>query len=116
MRSVVGWSRMMRQTISIAPMTGRDVYSKPVYSTSPTSVRCRLVGKRQMVRNDQNQDVVSHWTAYLMTDQSFGTDAQVTLSTGDVGSTADRDIHPPILSVGRYPANDGGYHHTVLYW
>ena len=37
-------------------------------------------------------------------------------STGDVASTEEYAIHPPLLAVGRFPANDGGFHHVVLHW
>lgn len=115
MRAVSGWARMMRQTLTVAPRTGRDVYDKPTFGT-PVSFRCRLVGRRLLVRTAENKEVVSNWTAYLMTNEVIAPDSQVTLSTGDVGSTEEFAIHPPILATGRFPDDSGGYHHSTIHW
>ena len=115
MRPVSGWASMMRQTISIAPLSSRDAYGKPTYG-SATSYRCRLVGKRTRVLNAQGQEVISNWTAYVMADVAIQPDVQVTLSTADVASTEAYAITPQLLSVGRYPANDGGFHHVTVHW
>lgn len=116
MRLVSGWKRMMRQSLTLAAKTGRDSYGNETHSTSPATYRCRLVGKRQMVRTAEGQELASNWMAYLMTEAAVSPDALVTLSTGDVGSTETHAVHPPILSVGRYPADNGGFHHTVLFF
>jgi hypothetical protein len=114
MRAVAGWARMMRQTATVAPRSGQDGYAEPTYGAA-VSYRCRLVGKRKLVLTAEGRQVVSTQTLYLMSDAAIDPESQVTLSTGDVGSTERHAINPPILGVGRYPADDGGFHHTVLF-
>lgn len=114
MRSVTGWARMMNQTVSIAAPSSADVYGERSYG-SAVSYRCRLVGKRTLVRDTSGREVVSKQTLYLMTPNVIDPESLITLSTGDVGSTEGHAINPPILSVGRYPDDAGGFHHSVLY-
>lgn len=113
-RPIHGWASMLRQTVSIAPMTGRDVQGKPTYG-SATSYRCRLVGERRQVLDAQGQQVMSRQTVYLMTNAIVHPEDRITLSTADIGSTESWAITPPILASSRYPDNSGGFHHTVVF-
>lgn len=108
------WRELMTQAVSITARTGMDSYGKPTYSTSPTSYRARVVGRRRLVINAVGQEVPSDWTVYLYGDATVTPQDKVTLSTADIGSTATLAINPPILSVGRYP-DEGGMLYTALY-
>lgn len=107
------WRSMMRQTLTVAPKTGRDSAGDATYGTA-VEYRCRLVGKRKQVRMPNGQEVTSHQTAYLYTDDVIDPQSKVTLSTADVGSTEAHSISPPILQTGRYP-DDMGFSHSVIY-
>lgn len=106
---------MMRQSVAIeAPSTGMNAYGERTPGTS-TTYRCRLVAKRQLVRNSKGEEVMSRAVLYLMSADAIDPQSKVTLSTGDVGSTQSFDVHPPIASVSRYSDNGGGFHHTTVY-
>jgi hypothetical protein len=105
---------MMRQSVSFAPPATRNVYGE-LAPGAATTYRCRHVQKQRLVLNDEGQQVLSKSTLYVMGNPTIPTESQVTLSTGDVGSTENYAIHPPILSVCRYPDDGGGFHHTVVY-
>ena len=107
------WRGMMRQVITVAPRSGQDSFGVPTYGTAVT-YRCRLVGKRRQVLNAAGQMVVSDQTAYLFSADNVLPDAQVTLSTADVGSTESFDINPKLLAVERR-FDEEGPHHVVLY-
>ncbi len=114
MRPVSGWAHMMRQTATVAAPGAKNGYGERTYG-AVTSYRCRLVGRQKLVLAADGREVLSRQTLYLMTEDYVDTQSQLTLSTGDVGSTESFAIHPPILAVGRYPANNGGFHHTCLF-
>lgn len=115
MRPVTAWAHMMRQSVTIeAVSTGMNAYGERTPGTS-TTYRCRLVAKRQLVRNSQGKEVMSRAVLYLMSDAAIDPQSKVTLSTGDVGSMQGFDVNPPIASVARYSDDGGGFHNTVLY-
>ncbi len=114
MARLSAWRSMMRQQLTVAAPTGLSGYGDMVYSTSPVTYRCRLVGKRKQVLNAQGQEVTSMWTAYLYSADVIDPQSQVTLSTGDVGSTATLAIRPPIKATGLFP-DEHGHHHSVIY-
>ena len=114
MRSVTRWAHMLRQTASFAAPSGVNRNGEQTFGTA-VSYRCRLVGKREQMLSADGRQVLSRQRLYLMTDANIDPQSQVTLSTGDVGSTEGWAIHPPIVGVGRYPADDGGFHHTVVF-
>jgi len=102
------FSRLMRQTVLVAPASAYDAQGEKTYGAD-VSYRCALVGEAKTVRTPHGEDVTSRQTAYLMSNAAIGTDDRVTLSTGDAGSTESFLISPPILSVGRYPFLRGQY-------
>lgn len=114
MSSVTDWLDMMTQTVTIAPPSATfDSYGARTYGT-PVSYPCRIVGKRTKVTDLHGDEVVSQQTVYLGTEQPIDPEAQVTISTGDAGSTEETAIHPQVLATGRYP-DEAGAHHSVVY-
>ena len=100
MRPISGWAHLMSSTVTVAPKTGVDTYGKPTYGTAVT-YQCHVSRKRKMVRSASGQDVVSEQAISLNSNVNILPDAQVTMSTGDVGSTESWALHPLILSVRR---------------
>lgn len=112
MRPIARFLHLMSSSVAVAARSGMDAYGKPTYDAA-VSYRAHLTGKRTLVRTAGGQDLVSTQSAYLATAAQIDATAQVTLSTADVGSTAESALHPPILAVER--RYDGtGPHHVVL--
>lgn len=114
MSGVGPWRCMMKQSIAIANLSGRDGDAMPTYG-SATTYQCRLVGKRKMVRNARGEEVVSSQHALLASGVMVLPDAKVTLSTSDVGSTEDWALHPPIVATARYPDETGANVYTAVF-
>ncbi len=108
-----GWG--MRQSVTIAARTSQDVHGVATYSTSPTTYRARVVGKRRRVLDKDGQQVISSQTVYLATGDMVLPTAKVTLSTADAGSTESHALTPPIIATGRYPDQVGRNIYTALF-
>lgn len=113
MRSIHLFTHLMSSTVTVAPRSSVDGYGKPVFGTA-VSYRAHLARKRQMVRTETGQEVISNQAVYLATAANIEPSSQITLSTGDVGSTDATAIHPPIMAVERR-FDGAGPHHVVLY-
>ena len=111
---VAPWRGMMRQTLTIADASTMDAFANLTFG-SPTTYRCRLVGKTKLVRNSEGREVVSSQHAILASGVMVLPNAQVTLSTGDVGSTEPWAINPPIMSTARYPDETGRNVYTAVF-
>lgn len=108
------WAGLMRQVILVAPRSGHDSFGNPAYGAD-VSYFGRLVGKRQLVRNVEGQEVVSSQTVYLRSGDNILPSARVTLSTADVGSTEEWSLTPPIIETGRYPDEHGDFLYSALF-
>lgn len=113
MTAISGWFDLLTQSVSVAPYASRNAYGEDSYGAAVT-YRARVVGKRSKVINAAGQEVVSDQTVYLGTANAVDPRSRVTLSTADAGSTEEYAIHPPIISTGRYP-DENGNHHSVLF-
>ncbi len=98
---------LLHQTITIEPWTGRDGYGNPSYGAG-VSYSARIVGKSQLIRDTQGQEVVSQYTVYLLSNATVDARSRVTLPAGYAPTT------PPVLAVGRYP-DENGIHHTTIF-
>lgn len=113
MRGVGSWAHMMSTTVSIAPRVSQDVHGKPTYGSAV--IYLAHIGRNQKIsRTTDGQDVLSGVSIHLNTSDFIESTAQVTLTTGDAGSTQDGALHPLIASVDRL-SDGNGAHHTVLY-
>lgn len=108
------WAGLMRQVVLVAPRTGHDSFGHPAYGAD-VSYFGRLVGKRQLVRNSDGQEVMSSQTVYLRSGDNVLPSARVTLSTTDVGSTEEWSLKPPIVATGRYSDESGRWLYTSLF-
>lgn len=104
---------MMSSKVSVQPRTGQSGSGAPTYGDAVT-YDAHLSRKRRLVRTLQGEEVVSSQAAYLCTNVDIQPTARVTLSTGDVGSTEDYALHPPLVSVERR-FDQTGPHSTVLF-
>lgn len=113
MRPASAWLHLMSSTVRIAARTSGDGYGKPEYGT-PVAYRCHVSRARGLYRDGMGQTVNAEQVLYLATADAIEPTAQVTMSTGDVGSTEDYALHPQLLGVER--RFDGtGPNHVVLF-
>jgi len=104
---------LMRQRVSVAPFQSYDAYGDASYG-SAVVYSAAVVGKSEKVIGADGQEVLSRQTVYLKSDAPLRPEDQITLSTGDVGSTESYAITPTILSIGRFPFG-GSQGCTVVY-
>ena len=102
----------MKQQCTIAPLASEDSRGKPTYGAAVT-YRCRLVRKETEVVDSKGRILKSGHTLYLASADLILTDAQLTLSTGDTGSTEATAINPPILGSDTYPDESGPVYTAV---
>ncbi len=114
MRAISAFAHLMSSTASVAPRTGNDTYGKPTYGTS-TTYRAHVARQQRFVRTAEGQQVLSQQALYLATTDQVLLTSQVTLSTGDVGSTEAALIRPTIVAVERRFDAVGG-HHSIVYF
>lgn len=96
------FAKLMTQRVTIAPFSSYDSYGKAAYGTAVT-YRAAVVQESKLVVNRAGQEVPSHSAIYLMSNAAIRPEDQVTLSTGDVGSTESYALTPRIVAVFRYP-------------
>lgn len=84
---------MLRDTITIAPFTGRDGGTKPTYGAQVTAA-ARVENKQTMVRDAEGQEVLSSTTLATLT--SIGSQDRVWFPGAD---TADNNQARTPLSV-----------------
>ena len=104
---------LCRQTVQVAARTGVDGYGQPTYGSN-VAYRVRISGKRRLIRNDQGAEVLSTHSVYFAASPAVGAHDKITLSTGDVNSTETGAINPAILSVGKFPDDQGRTNLTVF--
>ena len=114
MSRVSPWRSFMRQSCTVAPLSTEDSRGAPTYGAAVT-YRCRLVGKKREIVNSAGRIMISGQTVYLASGDLVLEDAKVTLSTGDVGSTEETAMSPPIFGVGTYPDETGLNVYTALF-
>jgi hypothetical protein len=107
------FSPLMRQSVSIAPFQSYDSYGEASYG-SAVEYEAAVVGRSEKVVGADGQEVVSRQTIFLKSAAPLRPEDQITLSTGDVGSTESYAINPTILSIGRFPFG-GSQGCTVVY-
>ena len=88
---------MMTQTVTIAPLTGRDNYGKPTFGTGVVW-RARIKGTNRRVVDHAGQEAVSTTEVWIGGVSGIGPTDQLTLPDG---------TSPPLLKVERYPDEDG---------
>lgn len=113
MRAITQFAHLMSSTLAIAQTSGLDTYGKPTYGAD-ASYRAHLQQGNRLVTQSDGQQVTANVTAHLMGKIPLSPSSRITLSTGDVGSTAPWMLNPRIVAVEeRY--DQGGLHHTVVH-
>jgi len=116
-RPIARFRHMMPVTVKIAPRTGVDAYGKPSYGT-PVPYQAKIFYIRQMVtdvmRSTTQQIVHPNKVMHLDSADAILPTAQVTLTTGDAGSTENWAVHPLIKGVERL-YDEKGPHSSLIY-
>ena len=106
--SIRSFAPLMKQRVQVAPRASYDGDGEATYGTAVT-YQAAVVGEMRMVRTATGQEVPSRQSVYLMSAAAIRPEDQVTLSTGDVGSTESYAIQPTILAVDRLPFTRGQF-------
>lgn len=116
MRPIAAFRHMMASSVQIAPRSGVDAFGKPTYGTAVV-YRAKIYYRGKFLGADRTpagQGIAPRRMMHLDTATPILPTAQVTLSTGDVGSTEAWAIHPLITDVERF-YDAGGAHSTMVY-
>ena len=109
---VAPWRGLMRQLCTIAPRAGEDSRGKPTYGAA-VNYRCRMVRKEVETVDAKGRIMTSGHTLYLASADLILPDAQLVLSTADVGSTEATATSPPIIWSDTYPDERGPVYTAV---
>lgn len=112
MRPIGRWRHLMSSDVTVAARTGKDSYGKPTYGTA-VRYKAHLSRKATLVTMPTQQVVNSGQAVYLDGHPPVQDTDQVTLSTGDVGSTESVYLQPLVLVVER-KFDESGPHHTIV--
>lgn len=113
MRPISRWRHMMSSVVTLERRLKTDGDGNPEYD-APVPYAAHIARSRTLLRGAMGQEVDSQQAVYLATTDLVQPEDRITLSTGDVGSTEERAIHPAILRVE--PRFDGaGVNHVVVY-
>lgn len=97
---------MMPSTLLRSTRAGATAYGAPVYSTSVTRIRGRIVDKQGFVRNKEGEDIAYRTVAWIASTGWVDQSDRFTLPDG---------TSPPIVGVERYPDPDGTHHNKVMF-
>ena len=96
------FSPLMKQSVSIAPFASYDGYGNASFGAG-VEYEAAVVGDIKRVITRDGQEGPSSQTVFLKSAAMVRPEDQITLSTGDVGSTESYALNPPILKVGLFP-------------
>lgn len=102
--SVNDWLDMMPRTITVSTWIGANRFAEETYSTSGTSVRCRIERINRNVINATGETVVSSVTIYAASTSAIPLTAKVTLPDGS---------EPNLIQVVPHDDQDGAHHQTL---
>ena len=94
----------MTDTVTHAPLTGRDEYGAAIYGAA-TSYQARVVPTHRLIRSPQGSDKVATTVAWIATTDAIGPEDRLTLPDGS---------SPAILQVDRY--TDARLPHTRVFF
>jgi len=117
MRPIAQFRHMMALTVQVAPLVSRDRNSVPTYG-DPVTYQAKVYYIRRMVtdasRSTSAEQIIPQRVIHLDSADPILPTAQLTLTTGDVGSTETWAIHPLIRGVERL-YDERGAHSTILH-
>lgn len=98
------FAELFTQTVTVEPFDMYDSYAQPQYKAG-TEYTARTVHKNRMVRDATGKEVVSTATTWVYGAPGITVKDRITLPNGN---------RPVILSVERYPDENGDHHEKVL--
>lgn len=99
---------LMKQTVGIAPCSGRDAWGNRTYGAT-VNYYGRVVSKRRKVIRTDGTEVVSETTVYLSASGYLSPEDRITLPSGCFPQ------QPGIIQVIRPTDESGMVHHTEIY-
>lgn len=101
---------MMPHTITVKTLASKNSDGSPVYSTSASTYRARVVQTSKQVRDMRGNVVMAAQLAYIASTAALSANSRFQLPAGTGGSTT-----PPVLRVDNFPDDDGVHHHRVWF-
>ena len=105
--SISDWFDMMADTVTVYPLTGRNVSGQPTYSTTGTTYRAYIHMKNHLVVNRTGQTVTARGYIIIGSNDVIGVDSKIVLPSEYV------PVSPPIIDVNVEP-DEYGNHHTKI--
>lgn len=115
MNRATPWLAVMKNTISIAPISSIDRRGNPTPGTA-VSYSCRIAGRTKSIVSAEGRAIPYSHTVYLGSGAVIEPDSYVTLTTGFANSTEGTALHPKIVKVnGPFPDESGINATSTLY-
>jgi len=110
--TVRAFRQLMQQRVTIKRFASYNDFGEASYG-DPVTYQAAVVGEMKRVLNAQGEETPTNMSAYLMTADAVRPEDEITLSTGDVGSTEQWAIQPKIIATARYPFTRGQFFTAV---
>jgi len=99
------WADMMPNTITVQAKSGVDAYNKPTYATG-TSYSARVVYKNKITVDAIGREVTARGVIYVAATGAISPEDKITLPDSST---------PQIISVERFPDENGAHHNQVYF-
>lgn len=103
--SVDDWADMFAATVTIASYSARGTYGLRTFGTA-VSFKARVIEKNQRVLAPDGTERVARGTVWVQGIPTVTVEDQITLPDGTT---------PTILSIERFPDEDGAHHVKVMF-
>ena len=99
---------MLNDTVVVKDLNSfsTDGYMTPVFSTSASTFKARVVRKQELVRTFAGTEELAVTVAWVASTSTFEPTAQITVNGSTLG---------PVMAAAAFPDEDG-VHHQKLWW
>ncbi len=100
-------------TVTVAPSTGMDVYTKPSYGAAVT-YKAHIERSEEMHRNDEGQERISKRKVFLYSESGW-TSSSVPTADSQLTLPATHSPTTPQIIMVQPVSDENGIHHVVLW-
>ena len=101
-----GFLQMLPHTITVSTVASLSVGGAPVFSTSATSYRARVVNTNKFVHDSRGEGAAVAYEAWIASTGILARDSKYTLPDGAT---------PPVITVDTFPDEQGHHHVRVRF-
>ena len=101
-----GFLQMLPHTITVSTVASLSVGGAPVFSTSATSYRARVVNTNKFVHDSRGEGAAVAYEAWIASTGILARDSKYTLPDGST---------PPVVRVDVFPDEQGHHHVRVQF-